>query len=537
MIELNEENKRLFGDQVNDHIEKLSDLLAMPAGTAIEESMIRKACLATRLLEGSARMLGLDAWSATLEMFRGLIEGAAGGGRDWDEQLSQIVSEIVEAEEQVVAEILAGEIDSVDCPAAFDGIRRETEILLGEAPASDGGETSIRFTPVPVDEGETAGSATDRFVTIDRLMDCLGAVRDNFREHLENPHGDDTVRNLELAFGESEFFLGLAGEIIRRLGNRDRPFVAKVSSTTVLDGVQDFIRLHGRLRGWKAALETRSDYFSIEREYASDLAVLLESCVYDSFSMVEDRNGVELAAVVEITREGSFLSCKVRDNGPDRLCDSEIDSCDALAFYPGLRKVRGLIERRGGLLWVEPDRGRTARFKFTFPYAGGTADFVVVTAGGREIAVPCRSIETFLRLDPEGMERQNGRTYVSFAGSRIPIFGMDELSDGELPVGGGEDHVMVFGLAEKRVGIPVRGQGSRVEAVRDQLTDEDWVSLTRRFLHIGEAEHPVLDPVSVFRRVDCLEETADAIDGSASIAGGGDVERAVEEVSVPRAFG
>ena len=141
MIELNEENKRLFGDQVNDHIEKLSDLLAMPAGTAIEESMIRKACLATRLLEGSARMLGLDAWSATLEMFRGLIEGAAGGGRDWDEQLSQIVSEIVEAEEQVVAEILAGEIDSVDCPAAFDGIRRETEILLGEAPASDGGRS------------------------------------------------------------------------------------------------------------------------------------------------------------------------------------------------------------------------------------------------------------------------------------------------------------------------------------------------------------------------------------------------------------
>ena len=536
MLALNEENKRLFGEQVGDHVGKLTDLLALQPGTTIDEATIRKVCLSTRLLEGTARMLELDAWSGSLAMFRELVEKAAGNGRHWDEHLSQIVSELVETEEQVVEGILSGDIEPADCTTVFDGIRSETEILLGENPSGDAADATIRFTPVPESSAGNVEDGADRFVTIDRLMDCLGSVRERFREHLDHPQGMDTVKNLELAYGESEFFLGLAGEIIRRLGNRDCPFVARVSSTTVLDGVQDFMRLHGRLHGWKVELDSRSDYFSLEREFASDLAVLLESCVYDICCRYENRDDLELAVAVEITREGSFLSCKIDDNGPDGMIDSEFDTCDALAFYPGLRKVRGIVGGRGGLLWVEPDRGRTARFKFTFPFTDATTDFFIVAAGEREIAVPARVVESIDRLDEERVERRNGRAWLSQAGASMPVVGIDELAGGELVVGNDEDHVMVIGLAEKRVGVLVRGGASRVEAVREQLTGEDWVSLTRRFLHIGEAEYPVLDPVLVFERVDRLEERTDSIEGSASIAEGGDVERVVEEVAIPRAF-
>lgn len=536
MLALNDENKRLFGDQVGDHIEKLTDLLSLRPGAAIDETAVGKVCLSTRLLEGTARMLELDAWSGSLALFRELIEGAMTRNRCWDEHLSQIVSELVETEEQVVGGMLSGGIEPADCAVVFEGIRSETEILLGETPSGDDGDATIRFTPVPDEKNETKNGDAERFVTIDRLMDSLGSVRERFREHLDHPHGMDAVKNLELAFGESEFFLGLAGEIIRRIGDRDCPFVARVSSTTVLDGVQDFMRLHGKLHGWNAQLDTRSDYFSLERQFASELAVLLESCAFDICRRYENRDDLALAVTIEITREGSYLSCKIDDNGPDGMSDSEIDICDTLAFYPGLRKVRGIVGERGGLLWVEPDRGRTARFKFTFPFTDATVDFQIVAAGEREIAVPAVSVEAIVSLDGEQVERKNGRAWLSYAGTRMPVVGIDELAGGELVVGDGEDHVMVIGLAEKRVGILVRGVASRIEAVREQLTGEDWVSLTRRFLHIGEAEYPVLDPVLVFERVDRLEERNDSIEGSASIAEGGDVERVAEEVAIPRAF-
>jgi hypothetical protein len=88
VVILKEENRRLFGEQVNDHIEKLNDLMGLGSGALFNEQVISKACLATRLLEGSTRMLGLDGWSRTLKSFRALMEHSAGSGRCWDEQLS-----------------------------------------------------------------------------------------------------------------------------------------------------------------------------------------------------------------------------------------------------------------------------------------------------------------------------------------------------------------------------------------------------------------------------------------------------------------
>jgi len=133
LLILKEENRRLFGEQVNDHIEKLNDLMSLTSGTVFNENAIRRACLATRLLEGSTRMLGLDGWSRTLRMFRELLEKSAGSGRCWDEQLSQIVSEVLETEEQMAAEIFAGELEEIGRSDTFNGLQREIECIAGEA--------------------------------------------------------------------------------------------------------------------------------------------------------------------------------------------------------------------------------------------------------------------------------------------------------------------------------------------------------------------------------------------------------------------
>ena len=80
-----------------------------------------------------------------------------------------------------------------------------------------------------------------------------------------------------------------------------------------------------------------------------------------------------------------------------------------------------------------------------------------------------------------------------YGGSCIPVCRIDELAADELNAGSEGDHVVVLGLAEKRIGILSDGPGRKVEGLIEQVTENDWASLSRRLLHIGEREFPVLD--------------------------------------------
>ena len=73
MVMLSSENRQLFGEQVNDHIAKLNDLMGLSCGQPLDRTPVEKATFAGRLLEGSTRMLALDEWCRTLTMFRELL--------------------------------------------------------------------------------------------------------------------------------------------------------------------------------------------------------------------------------------------------------------------------------------------------------------------------------------------------------------------------------------------------------------------------------------------------------------------------------
>ncbi|HVO77045.1 MAG TPA: hypothetical protein VMT60_03585, partial [Candidatus Bathyarchaeia archaeon] len=210
MVILKEENRRLFGEQVNDHIEKLNDLMGLSSGALFNEQAIRKACLATRLLEGSTRMLGIEGWSRTMKSFRELLEHSASSGRCWDEQLSQIVSEVLETEEQIVAEILAGEFEEVSRHDRFEGLLREIECLATEPSEANAPSISLPKTPRPETASSTDQNAiAERVPTFTRLIESLGTVRDMFQGFIDKPNrGEKAVRDLEISFGESEFYMG-----------------------------------------------------------------------------------------------------------------------------------------------------------------------------------------------------------------------------------------------------------------------------------------------------------------------------------------
>jgi len=540
---LSESNKLLFNEQVRDHIEKLNGLMTFASGKAIDAGSIRKACLATKLLEGSASMLGIETWSATLAMFRELLDASSRSNRCWDEQLSQIVSEVLETEEQVITEILEREPSEIDFSGSFDGLRREMEFLLSECGTAEPAETRMpeigtgqAFEQAEPEADKSLGNYyLESFSTLDRLIDSLNGVRDRFSMYLEDPERrSDIVRNLELAFGESEFFIDLIGDILSRIGDVDRRFLSKVACGTVLDGVKDFFYLHKKIKGWNAELVSDGDEFSLDRDAASALAVVLEGCLFDVCKLSGPDRENELEARVDIRSMGSYLTAKIVDNHSNYLCDSELDMEDVVAFYPSLRSIRSLLERRGGMLWVEPDTKSGERFRFTLPMTNERTQYLTVHAGGRRIAVPSHSVECVLSSAEAPVKEDARGMYLMTSGTRIPVYCLEELAPDEIKADSTRSHVMIVGVAEKRAGIYTDDEGQRIEGIIDQVTEGEWSSLMREVLNVGEDEYPILDVRLVLKRIGFLQGFDDSLEEAGTFVAEEEAAEETEEATVPR---
>jgi hypothetical protein len=535
LVILKEDNRRLFGEQVNDHIEKLNDLMGFSSGARFGEQAIRRACLATRLLEGSTRMLDLGDWSRTLKAFRALLEQSAGAGRCWDEQLSTLVSEILETEEQIVAEILAGELEELARHEQFEGLFKEIECLSNEPHETAAETITISAAPAAGARPAEDRSADEEHVpTFTRLIDSLAAARDMFREFIDKPsRGEKSVRDLEIAFGESEFYMGLAAETMKMLGKGTKPFTAKISCDAVLDGLKDFFGAYLQLRRWNARLATRCAECTLDRENASALAAILIKCIFDVCKRNEVRDDLSLTIGVDIRSEGSFLTAKIQDNSPDFLCDSEIDRDDAGAFYQCFRDVRGRLEEFGSLLWIEPGGGNEGRFMFTLPRTRGKTDFHIFDASGKRLAVPCHAVDTTVGIDAIEPKRESGRQCVTLSGVRVPVYRMEEIAVvDEFEASGRADRVIIIGRAEKRIGLLVDGAGRTIECLAEQVTEGSWASLAKSMLNLGEEEFPIIDADMVLRITSSLQGIEGGPEEAGTYADGGQVND--QEATVPR---
>lgn len=535
MVILKEDNRRLFGEQVNDHIEKLNDIMGFSSGAPFSDQAIRKACLATRLLEGSTRMLELGDWSRTLKAFRDLLERSAGAGRCWDEQLSTLVSEILETEEQIVAEILAGELEELARHEQFEGLLKEIECLSNESHETAAAAVTISAAPeADTRPAEHRSEGTEHVPTFTRLIDSLAAARDMFQEFIDKPsRGEKSVRDLEVAFGESEFYMGLAAETVKMLGKSSKPFTARISCEAVLDGLKDFFGAYLRLRRGNARLATRCAECTLDRESASALAAILIRCIFDVCKRNEVRDDLSLTIGVDIRSEGSFLIAKIQDNSPDYLCDSEIDRDDAGAFYQCFREVRGRIEELGSLLWIEPGGGNDGRFKFTLPRTKAKTDFLIFNASGKKLAVPCYAVDTTVGMDAVEPRRDSGGRCVTLSGGRVPVYAMEEIAVvDEFETSGRADRVLVIGRAEKRVGVLVDGAGRTVDGLAEQVTEGSWASLAKSILNLGEEEFPIIDADLVLRITSSLQGIEGGPEEAGTYADGGQGNDL--EVAVPR---
>lgn len=575
---LTSENRQLFSDQVVDHIAKLNALMEQASGESLGGAAVQKVCFAGRLLEGSTRLLELTNWSGTLALLRELLEKSTAAGRTWDEHISQIVSEVLEAEEQSAAAILAGDEEEIE-GVRFDGLRREIELLLtepfecaAETPAESVRIEGPRFAAaaqqreqesdvvIPMvetcagadsgagPENKAAGEAdeaapavevgaammpTAELATIQRLQGSLCLINDRLEECLLEGRGsEDAVRDLELAIGECEFFVTMLGHILGRIGDKRKPLRSKVSSAIVMDGLKDFIGVHGRLRGWRTQLQTRADEVSLEREAAADLVAILDNFVYDICAMSE-RNGRKAMNVkVDVASHGSWLMVHIFDDAGLHLRDIEIDREDEMAYYQGLLKARSLLSKWGALVWVEPGGEGGERFRFTFPRTTALTDYQLFDAAGMTFAVPRHGVDCLVKTEDVKLVGEGGGRWAILGGRRIPVCRLDELAADEIAAVDGGDHLLIIGLAEKRLGIYADGPGHKVEGLIEQVTENGWASLSRRLLHMGEREHPVLDVNLLLDRYVWLQGPGNNAGETGSWGGG---EECTDEETLSRA--
>jgi len=521
--ELGNENIELFKKQIGDHTEKLTLLMDNSSGELINERILGRVCFANKLLEGSSRMLGLSGWSEALVSLRGFLEKVNNRGWTWDENKSQVISEIIEIEERITHSISSPDFqDNWDC-AIFEGVKREID-LLGVECEQDVQSESISKSDSPgkesvyIDPPHQMQYNGDDFNVFEELTGLFEYLRNEFKSCIDNNDLLDQMANkFELKFEESKFYMNLIGSIINKMTGRRIHSSAEISSRHLIAGITEVVNIYSKMKNRKIVFNTNSDEFLISGEAASAFAEIISNCISDIISLQTDSED-DLTIEVDIICEGSYLEVIVRDDCKRYLEGSEIDQDDPAAFYKGLLFVRDILKDWGGLLWVEPGRSKEFRFKFTFPTGGDKTDYHVFKAMGNEICIPSRSMEVAGEYDPDKNEIafEDGRYYIDFNNRKIQVFGMRQLVSEEINSVDESSNIIIVGSAEKRIGIFSNDPGYRIEGLKAQHVEESWGSVSRYSLQIGDLGCVVLDIPMLFKRIDHLRSLETEFVGSVS---------------------
>jgi len=528
MLTITDENKRLFGELVSDHISKLNDLMGHSMSTALDEALIHKVNLATKLLEGSTRMLGLSSWSNTLSMLRELLNRGLTSREQWDEKLSQVVSEILEAEEQMLAEILTGELEELSIEAQFEGLQREMEYLLSE----DFSEANLNESDVLPDIGvaemdrmEEHSTEVDeakegfRSVTIASIVGSMSVIEREISECIARGRFEvERCKNLENAFGDAEFAFDMLHNVARKLSGPSLGFKARVSTGKMVEFIKDFFSIYRKARGLDAEIEVRCEGFLMDLKYAKALASVSEGMIFDICRIFTKRSGSELTISIVVKNEGNVCTVEVHDNGAEYLNDSKFDRPDPVSYYQSLREIRNTLEMYEGLLWIEPSGGESGRFRFSVPSTDEIIEFGIVNVDGYRFAIRKSVIDTVLSSGDIAGETLQDRT-VDLEGLAVPVFSISEILDsGEANGDLKEGKIVVIGLADRRVGLIIDGDVEYRSAKPIQISSNDHGAIVKKVLNLEEEEIPILDTVAVMNRSEylrCYEMSFSEVEGFA----------------------
>jgi two-component system chemotaxis sensor kinase CheA len=280
------------------------------------------------------------------------------------------------------------------------------------------------------------------------------------------------------------------GQIFTRLSQMVRKYVKEV-------GKEIDLQLSGE--------ETELDKLMIE-DLADPLMHLIRNAIDHGIERPEirkqqgkpERGVVKLAAfpkgnhvVVSVEDDGEGINtrkilAKAVEKGvlvPDHGLDPEADNKEILdiIFLPGfttretvteisgrgvgLDVVKRNVSKLSGMIDVDTEPGMGTKFMLTLPITLAIIKALVVEAGREVFAVPLSSVLEIIQATNDQVETVETREVMAIRGETIPLYRLAKAFKLSPKPGSDSFHLILVGLAERRLGIVVDGLRDQQEIV------------------------------------------------------------------------
>jgi chemotaxis protein histidine kinase CheA len=518
----------LFAQQVRDHAGKIEELLRVPEGECVPPLLGERLVRGTKLLWGSASIMGLESFKGTLQVLSRLWSGSPGASLRWTEPLARVHRELSGLEENLSSEL--------DRPEAFRSVEEEyaprlrelssrIESLREEAeftvpPASDTPPTTSDVSPaaevsgppfsapIAAMEPETSGPLLYFTSECTQLLALLEKASHTFTASaLEEESPDDepvdhVLADLERRVRTLRRHLASSGVESRDdASSEERRF----PFTMLEDILRGFVALRSPLVGIEVAVDVRASEISLDETCFEATARILENLISDGLERerAEKRSGKKISIEVEAQEVGGTIRVALWDSGSNSMTEGRMELEDCLAFYPSLRRVRSELEPLKGLLWVEPKvegvEGEFPRFMFSLPTTVSNRPYVLLQIGPEQVVVPHSSLDAVLSLSHVRIEEDDDGRVACWNGHRIEVADLGLLHD-ELPLPeDGAEFLAVFGSVDRRVGMVVDGEASEAKGEVREPSGGPWSLVSCRCLTLSDGSRaPILD----YRRIE-----------------------------------
>lgn len=437
----------LFAAQISEQIQRLRPLVSPQSGPGeMQQVDLRRAVMATRMLAGSARILGLESLHVFLDEMLDWLQRVEQSRQSLTTSQVLILESVIELEDSVFQSFERAEGSAPDLGAFATQLDDLAGLIRRDAASMDPREKPAGSQPRPATEppgplarlkaeAKSAHSPEERarvLASIEKLIEELSALA-------------NTLHQQESAAPEAEVWEypveGLSPHPDPGSDPVVGPAVARLQNATADLGCSLEIVAYGSAS-------------TLMQPLRGPVSEILSALVQDIAAATASEPDVSrLKVVFEMREDQGRVRIHVADNGPRSGRGGVVSDTDHLSMLFGLRRARAVLEQVGGLIRVEPRENPAVRFEVVVPLDPARPGYIVLPIEGSQIAVPAALYERTVRAGGLLYETDEGGESVQLHGRSVPIVELGEYVPEVIPSNGSSPFLVVTGAVEKRMGL------------------------------------------------------------------------------------
>jgi chemotaxis protein histidine kinase CheA len=437
----------LFAAQISEQIQRLRPLAAPQGGPGeMQQVDLRRAIMATRMLGGSARILGLEALHVFLDELLDWLQRIEQARSGLTTSQGLILESVIELEDSLFQRFEHAEKGVPELGEFFTQIDDLTGLIRRDAASMDPRERKPGSKPLraAVPEGplarlrakvEAATSPEEHaqvLAEIEKLIEDLSTLAKTLHQRLSEPT-DAEVWDYPVE--------GLAPHQDPAGDPVVGPAVARLRNATTELGCTLEVVAYGSAS-------------TLMQPLRGPVSEILSALVQDvAAAAATEPDLTRLKVVFEMREDQGRVRIHVADNGPRSGNGNTVSDTDHLSMLMGLRRARNVLDQVGGLIRVEPRENPAVRFEVVVPLDPARPGYIVLPIEGSQVAVPAALYERTVRAGGLLYETDEGGESVQLHGRSVPVVELGDYVPEIVPSRGSSPFLVVTGAVEKRMGM------------------------------------------------------------------------------------